>query len=136
MEIVAEARNENAMQSASLKEEQRQIDALVPAGAPQNDPITKELLGALDSALKENRHARDLLDRLDQTMTRLGQVALAIRDIAKTESEFLGATRRITGVRSRSRRRLVVVRVPRPALGCFAFAQNPHKSASRVEIQT
>jgi biopolymer transport protein ExbB/TolQ len=93
VEIVAEARNEIAMQRASLKEEQRQIEVLVPAGASQNDPITKELFSALDSALKENRDAQDLLDRLDQIMTSLGKLAFAIRDIEKAESEFHKATR-------------------------------------------
>lgn len=93
VEIVAEAGNEIAVQSASLKEEQRQIEALVPAGAPQNDPITREIFSALDSALKENRNAQDLLDHLDQTMTSLGKLAFAIRDIQKAEREYYKATK-------------------------------------------
>jgi len=94
VQIVVEAKNETAAQSSSLKEQHRKIEALVPAGASKDNPVTKEIFNALDSALRENRNAQDLLDQLDQTVTSLGKLVFAIRDIAKAQSEFHKANRR------------------------------------------
>jgi uncharacterized coiled-coil protein SlyX len=94
VQVVVEANSEIAAQRSLLKEQQRKIEALVPAGASEDNPVTKEIFGALESALAENRNTQDLLDQVEDSVAHLGKLVFAIRDIAKAESELHRAKRR------------------------------------------
>lgn len=89
IQILATLVNEISSQGLSLKEQQRQVQAKVPAGSSRAVPMTDEIFKGLESWLKHNQDAQELHSKLEQAVGGVGKALDTIRDISKAQSEFL-----------------------------------------------